>query len=286
MRRLIALLVIAFLALPAAAEAVVIGDGTTVGGQITNGAPEAVVIVGRSGTIGSWTGSSGGGGGARWRCGYYAFDLDPADSDGGLATVHHADGPVDPEVGEPYVLACYDSSGRLVRSILRVFDPADPFGPIAATERALDEARRRLDLPLPEPALNPPTTQLVGVPTWLWLDGPWSAASATAAVGAVNATVTATPVQVVWSTGDGATTTCDAGTPYDPTRRPADQHSSCTHVFTRSSAALPAGAYAVTAAVTYDVAWSASTGTGGALGSLTRSTTVPVRVTEAQALIR
>ena len=256
-----------------------------VGGQIRDGAPEAVVVVGRSGTVGSWEGSAGGGG-ARWRCGYYAFDLDPADSDGVLASIHYDDGPVDPEAGEPYVLACYDPSGRLVKSVLQIFDPADPLGPIAATERALDEARRRLDLPLPQPALNPPGAQLVGVPTWLWVDGPWAPASATAAVGAVNATVTATPVQVVWTTGDGATTTCDAGTPYDPSRPPADQHSSCTHVFTRSSSALAGGTYAVTATVTYDVAWSASTGAGGELGSLSRSTTVPVRVAEAQALIR
>lgn len=262
-------------------------EQSQVGGVIRDGAPEAVVVVGRSGTLGSWeSGAGGGGGGARWRCGYYAFDLDPADSDGGLASVHYDAGPVDPEPGQPYVLACFDGSGRMAKSVLQVFDPADPLGPIAATERALDEARRRLDLPLPQPALNPPGAQLVGVATWLWVDGPWSPASATAAVGAVAATVTATPVQVVWSTGDGTTTTCDAGTRYDPGRPPAGQHSSCTHVFTRSSAALPGGTYAVSATVTYEVTWSASTGAGGDLGPLSRSTTVAVRVVEAQALIR
>ena len=51
-------------------------DEAHTGGQVRDGAPEAVVVVGRSGTIGSWEGSTGGGG-ARWRCGYYAFDLDP-----------------------------------------------------------------------------------------------------------------------------------------------------------------------------------------------------------------
>ena len=188
-----------------------------------NGAPEAVVVVSRSGTLGSWEGTPRGG--ARWRCGYYAFDYGSGDFGLGLAKVHYDDGPVDPEPGEPYVLACFDQSDRMVSSILRVFDPADPFGGVAATERALDEARRRLDLPLPQPALNPPTAQLVGVPTWLWVDGPWAPVSATAAVGAVTATVTATPVEVVWDTGDGTTLTCDAGTPYDPTRPPAGQRS-------------------------------------------------------------
>jgi hypothetical protein len=290
MRRLIVALVVVVVVVvavawtPLLAGGLAIGDGTTVGGQIRDGSPEAVVVVGRSGTVGSWEGQPHGG--AHWTCGYYTSDLDPSDSDGGIATVHYDDGPVDPEPGQPYVLACTDQSGRRVRSILQVFDPADPLGGIAATERALDEARRRLDLPLPQPALNPPAAQLVGVPTWLWVDGPWAPSSATASVGAVAATVTARPVEVTWDTGDGTTTTCDAGTPYDPARRPGDQHSGCTHVFTRSSATLPGGTYAVVASVSYEVSWSASTGAAGDLGTLTRSTTIPVRVTEAQALIR
>ncbi len=258
--------------------------GGSVGGVIRDGAPEAVVVVSQSGTLASWEGTPRGG--ARWHCGYYAFDYGPGDFGLGLAKVHYDEGPVDPEPGQPYVLACFDQSERMVSSNLRIFDPADPFGGVAATERALDEARRRLDLPLPQPALNPPTAQLVGVPTWLWVDGPWVPVSATAAVGAVTATVTATPVDVVWDTGDGTTTTCDAGTPYDPTRPPAGQRSRCTHVFTRTSAGRPGGTYAVTATVTYEVTWSASSGGAGALGTLTRSTTIPVTVTEAQALIR
>ena len=260
------------------------GNGVDAGGQIVNGAPEAVVVVGRSGNLASWEGTPHGG--SRWRCGYYAFDAGSGDFGLVVAKVHYDEGPVDPEPGKPYVLACFDQSDRMVKSILRIFDPADPFGGVAATERALDEARRRLDLPLPQPALNPPTAQLVGVATWLWVDGPWGPVSATAAVGAVTATVTATPVEVVWDMGDGTTTTCDAGTPYDPTRPPAGQHSGCTHVFTRTSAGRPGGTYAVTATVTYEVTWSATTGGSGALGTLTRSTTIPVRVTEAQALIR
>jgi hypothetical protein len=253
-------------------------------GQIVDGSPEAVVVVGRTGEVGSWAGTPRGG--ARWTCGYYGFDADP-NGFGTDGTVRYDDGPVDPEPGELYVLVCRDPSGRTVKSLLRRFDPADPLGGIAATERALDEARRRLDLPLPDPGLNPPGEQLVGVATWLWVDGPWTPASATAQVAGVSATVTATPVSVVWSPGDGTTVTCDGpGTPYDPTRSPADQRSSCTHAYGRSSAALPGGAYALTATVTYEVTWSSSTGAGGSLGSLTRATTVPVVVEEAQALIR
>jgi len=203
-----------------------------------------------------------------------------------LANIHYDDGPVDPEPGQAYVLACYDQAGNQVRSRLQQFDPGDPLAGIAVTERALDEARRRLDLPLPEPAVNPPGAQLVGVATWLWVDGPWAPRSATASVGAVAATVTARPDHVVWDLGDGTTLTCDAGTPYDTSRGPHEQESDCTHVFTRSSAALPDGTYAVTVTISYDVAWSATTGGGGSLGALERSTTMPVRVGEAQALLR
>jgi hypothetical protein len=192
----------------------------------------------------------------------------------------------DPEPGEPYVLTCSDQTGRLVVNRLTTFDPADPFGGIAATERALEEARRRLDLPRPEPAVNPPTEQLVGVPTWLWVDGPWQETSATAAVGSVAATVTARPVRVEWDMGDGTTVTCDAGQRYDPTRSPAEQQSPCTHVFTVSSAAPTGGQVTVTATVVYAVGWSATTGEGGDLGELSRSATIPVTVREAQALIR
>ncbi len=205
---------------------------------------------------------------------------------GDQPTVRFADGPVDPEPGQVYVFACEDEAGRRVRSLLLPYDPADPFAGTAAAERALDEARRRLDLPAPEPGLNPPGDQLVGVATWLWVEGPWQDLSATAAIGAVAATVTARPVSVQWDLGDGTTLTCDAGTRYDPARPPADQSSRCTHVFGHSSAGRPSGVYSVTASVSYSVSWTANTGAGGALDGLTRSSTVAVRVVEAQAVIR
>jgi hypothetical protein len=86
--------------------------------------------------------------------------------------------------------------------------------------------------------------------------------------------------------GDGTTVSCGPGSAYDPARPPADQGSDCTHVYGRASTGLPGGAYSVSATVTYEVGWSSSTGSGGSLGGLTRTTTVPVTVTEAQALIR
>ena len=45
------------------------GRGEAIG-RIVNGVPEAIVVVTRDGTLGSWRSSTSGG--ARWRCGYYA----------------------------------------------------------------------------------------------------------------------------------------------------------------------------------------------------------------------
>jgi hypothetical protein len=261
-----------------------VDDGTeVVGGHVRNGSPEAVVVVGQSGEMASWDSEPRGG--PRWTCGYHGFPEQDEYGNYDTADTNY-DVRVDPVEGERYVFACFDEAGQRVEISIRVFDPGDPFGGVAAVERAMEQARRQLALPLPEPRLNPPTEQLVGLSTWLWVDGPWQEGSATAAIGAVSATVTARPLRVDWDLGDGATVTCDAGVRYDPSRPPGEQESSCTHVFTTSTQRLPGGQRTVTATVVYAVEWSASTGAGGELGELSRSASIPVRVREAQALIR
>ncbi|MCD9623747.1 hypothetical protein [Rhabdothermincola salaria] len=240
-------------------------------------------MVGSSGTIASWEGGTGGGR-PRWRCGYYQVEAKPSESE--AHPIRYDLGPIDPVAGEAYVLACFDAADQMVLNRPTRFDPGDPLAGIAAAERALDEARRRLDLPLPQPALNPPGEQLVGVATWLWLADAWAPSSATAAIGAVSSTVTAQPVQVTWDMGDGTTLTCDAGVAYDPGRAPEEQSSACTHVYTRASAGAPGGRYPVTVTVGYEVSWSASTGAGGELEGLSRQTTIDVVVRQAQAVIR
>jgi spore coat protein U-like protein len=105
-------------------------------------------------------------------------------------------------------------------------------------------------------------------------------------VGAVTSTVRARPVSATWDLGDGTTITCGPGTAYDPSLSPGAQSSDCTHVFTRDSRRTADGAYQVRVTVTYAVSWDASTGAGGRLAELSRTTTVPVVVQEAQALVR
>ena len=250
-----------------------------VGAEVGDGRPVAVVVMGGDGAVASWS-SSGGQRGPTWTCAYFEWAGDTP------APVKFADEPAAPRPGGLFLFTCVTPTGALTVARLVVFDPGDPFAGVAADERALDEARRRLDLPVPRPALNPPEDQLVGVPTWLWLDDTWQPASATAAVGAVASTVTATPVRVTWSMGDGASVTCGPGVVYDPGRDPAGQSSDCTHVYAQDSAGLPDRAYVVTVSVDYDVGWAATTGVGGRLETLTTQVELPVVVRQVQAVIR
>jgi hypothetical protein len=258
-------------------------DGQSAWGTITDGVPEAIVVVSRDGTLGSW---SGGGTGARWRCGYYAIDAPVMSPFDPTPVVDWVGGPINPVRGEFYVLGCYDSFGTRVRASYLRFDPGDPFGGIAATERALDEARRRLEIPDPVPRVNPPDAPLVGLPMWMWLDQPWERVWASASIGSVWAGVDAWPETSLWEFGDGTRIWCDRGIEYDMSRGPRDQSSGCTHTFARTSAWLPDGVELVRVTVTWGVEWTSSEQGGEPLGTLTRSAVFPVRVLEAQALVR
>ena len=147
------------------------------------------------------------------------------------------------------------------------------------------EAYRFLPLPVPQIRLNPPAgrAQLVSLPTWLWLDpATWGARSATASVPGLSATVTAVPVSVTWSMGDGGRVVCRGpGTPYDPARPEAAQHPSCSYTYRHA-----ADAYQVTATTTWRITWAAHGAPGGGtLPPLARtSPAVAVRVVEVQAI--
>ena len=148
------------------------------------------------------------------------------------------------------------------------------------------QAVSRLDLPQLPIAMSPPGTQLVGVPTWLWIDSTtWTTRSASASVGAVTATATATPSRVVWSTGDGAQVTCTGpGTPWQQGTDPAAPSPTCGHVYRRASTTAAGGAFPVTATVSWSIAWSGA-GQAGALPALTTSATTSTRVDEVRAVV-
>jgi len=199
-------------------------------------------------------------------------------------TVYDLDGTpiVHTEPGNWYVKRCFGPNGIEFDNEL-VWIPSDP----AALAQ---QARESLRLPLPDVHTSPDSSgdQLVGVATWLWVSGAWSTQSATAAVPGVSVTVTATPVSVVWAMGDGGQVVRNGpGRPYDATKPSDEQSTDCSYTYKRSSAGQPGGVYPVTATITWSVAWSASgVAGGGALGAVTRSTAMSLRVAEAQALNR
>jgi hypothetical protein len=184
------------------------------------------------------------------------------------------------ERGTVYVYNCGGPGGILWVPARR---PAVAPGVLAA------RARRFLPLPAPRIQTSPPPgrDQLVGLRTWLWVDrATFEVRSATASVPGVSATVTAVPVAVTWTMGDGSRVVCRGpGTPYDPGRAEAAQQPSCAHTYRRSSAGQPGGRFTVTAATTWQLTWAArGQPGGGTLPPLARTSQVSLRVAEVQAL--
>lgn len=160
--------------------------------------------------------------------------------------------------------------------------PAAP-APIVVARRAA--ARLHLPEPVIRSSPSPGQEQLVGLPTWLWIDrSSWTSRSATAAVPGVSVTARARPSQARWEMGDGSVESCSGpGTPWRAGRDPASVSPTCGHVFRRSSAEEPGAAFAVTATVTWSVSWSGG-GESGTLPGLTTSSTTRMRVAESQGL--
>nr|WP_255429920.1 hypothetical protein [Streptomonospora sp. PA3] len=150
--------------------------------------------------------------------------------------------------------------------------------------------RASMELPRPRmggsPALD--TDQLVGVPTWLWVDAQgWEPVRARASVPGGWVEVTATPTTAVWEVGEGARIECAGpGTPYDPAVHDPEQASpDCGHTFSRSSAGAPGGAFRVAVEVVWQVAWSTSEGGGGELDPLATRAVEEVVVTESHGVV-
>jgi hypothetical protein len=146
-------------------------------------------------------------------------------------------------------------------------------------------AYNQLRLPSPSIEANPAGEQLVGLPTWLWMDRhEWAAVSATASVPGVSVTAVARPTEVVWSLGDGTTVRCAGpGTQYVPSGNPKRSSPDCGHIYRTSSAGRARGAFAVSATVHWMVTWSGA-GQNGAFPDLTTVSNAAFRVAESEAL--
>ena len=159
------------------------------------------------------------------------------------------------------------------------------------------QAASELQLPTPTLTLSPSTTGYVNLAEWLWITSSmWHPLSTTAqacnAGGCVAATATATPSYVTWNTGDGSMITCNGpGTPYDPSLPATSQSTSCEHTYATSSAgqSSPDGnpndaAFAITATITWTVAWAGPNGSAGALSSLTTRGVTSLKVAQIESV--
>lgn len=161
----------------------------------------------------------------------------------------------------------------------------DPVVPVPAV--LAQQAVSQLAIPKLSISASPSTAadQLVGLPTWLWLDeGDWHPITATAAVPGESVTATATPISVTWSLGDGTTIVCQGpGTPYTAADAPNAPSPTCGHTYATSSAGQPNNAFVVTATVSWTVAW-AGGGQTGTVPTLNNAATTALRVADVEAL--
>jgi hypothetical protein len=255
--------------------------------------PSGTVTVGASsggstgGDPAGSTGGRGGGGGSedRWQCVYTKLLLN---DEGGIA-------PGGPTPGSWYSVTCVDRvTGANTTQTEWIPDQAAQATPAVNPFALALQAENSLRLPLPTSHLNPVGFSVVNLATWMWIDpGLWHSYSVTASVGSVSATAVATPVAVVWSTGDGHTKTCPGpGTPFDPEASPSQQSTECSHSYAVSSAGQPSpdgnpndGAFTVSTTVDWSVSWSARGAVGGGpLPALTTSSSRSVRVEQVESV--
>ena len=169
-----------------------------------------------------------------------------------------------------------------------LYDPADPeSGP--SPEVLARQAYDQVPLVIPEPRTAPPANaeQLVGFPTWLWVEpAVWQTFTASAAIPGLSVTVTATPRHIAWDMGDGTQLTCNGpGTAWNPAGGDG-QTTDCEHAYQFVSAEEPDGRYRVSVTVTWSVAWQASTGETGVLPDASRTASFGLAVGERQAIVR
>jgi hypothetical protein len=191
-----------------------------------------------------------------------------------------------PGGGTWYLITCPGTTPSLIFEGAPAGQAAAPLAqPAALAQQAL----ATMHLPAPRIGMSPPNTaEIVNFQDWLWVDGSmWHPISATAAVGPVAATATATPERVLYEMGDGSQVVCTGpGTPYKPAIAPGAQSTNCSYSYPNSSAGQPNNQYTASATIYWHVTWTAVGAPGGGdLGEFAGDTaTTQVAVDEVQAL--
>lgn len=192
------------------------------------------------------------------------------------------------EIWEPCAIGQTPPPGFVCPTDPIPVDPANPDPPPLPDPPSQAEIMQlvaELNLPDPEigsaPCSGSGCMGAVGLPVWLWTQ-PWQTYTDTAVIRIYEITLTATPIQVDWSMGDGSVVTCtNAGTPYLVGYGVTDSPT-CGYKYMRTSDNQPGLAYTLGATMTYQVTWS-----GVVSGQTTTTTTqnTPVRIGEIQTVI-
>jgi hypothetical protein len=187
------------------------------------------------------------------------------------------------ETGQYYLVTCTPVLDDEVGEFLALVYPAAPTGPTPGQVGQI--AVSELNLPAPTVSMAPSGGKaIVSLESWLWIDpAQWQPITATASVGGITATATATPQYVVWDMGDGNQVTCDSpGVAYNTSIPDQDQTTSCGYTYQETSANGPDQQFTITTTIAYDVTWtSVGVAGGGDLGIVPgASTTTAVTVDE------
>lgn len=195
---------------------------------------------------------------------------------------------VSPIVGHVYALNCWTDDrddSYPGYPILRQYRGSREIpGEAVSTAEAARFAVAHINFEQPVIQLSPPRRQVVGVPSWLAVTSRLDYDQVSANAGPVWASVRASFRDVTWDFGNGASRVCtqDVSKVWDPTN-PQAQTSRCSYTYTNSSGSP----FNVRATVRWNV-WQ-QTNTNPAWhwwGTITRSSTVSVPVTQLQSTIR
>lgn len=166
--------------------------------------------------------------------------------------------------------------------------PKDDASPPLDPKLVAQQAIARLPIPLPHINLGPDAQQVaVNVPLWLWVSNP-DPVTASATDRTVTVTATAALASVTWSMGEpGAADVTCAGGGQAPWAGADLWAPPCGYTYRLRSLderTNGTGAWPVTAAATWAITWTASTGESGSDSVTTRSM-APVRVGEWRTVI-
>jgi hypothetical protein len=254
------------------------GGGTTVGGNPTDDG--GIVAIGHS--DGSDDGDHADHGSGRPRhCDYFLQDSAGGNLDaGGLKAGPKVDvGELRAgiEVDTLVIRVCtwLDTGERGLPEVLTVSPDA-----VAVARRAASLAAAQLVLPLPSPHTSPPGRTVDNVATYLWVDDAGVEARSATNAG-VTATVSATPVRLVWHTGDGHTVTCTGSGATFSSSGEAPPTGACRHVYS-----LPTTTVSMRITAVWRLEWTATNGQTGDLGEVSRVATSPLEVDELVTVLR